>query len=51
MTAQLVAAFGKRIEALTWMAPVTKKRARERHGTLQIGVGYPDRLVHKSNTN
>ena len=28
------------------MAPVTKKRAREKLATLRVGVGYPDRWVN-----
>lgn len=42
MTAKLVAAFGKRIDSLTWMAQATKARAREKLTTLRVGIGYPD---------
>jgi predicted metalloendopeptidase len=45
MTAQLVAAFSNRIDTLTWMAPATKARAREKLATLRVGVGYPDHWV------
>lgn len=38
----LVTAFEKRITALEWMSPATKKKALEKLATLVIGVGYPD---------
>ncbi|WP_394843196.1 M13 family metallopeptidase [Pendulispora brunnea] len=38
----LVTAFGRRIDALTWMAPATKAKAKEKLGTLKVEVGYPD---------
>ena len=37
----LVRAFGKRIDALAWMSPETKIRARQKLSTLKVGVGYP----------
>jgi len=43
MAADLIAAFGKRIDRLDWMTPATKARAREKLATLRIGVGYPDK--------
>ena len=43
MVRNLIAAFGKRIEALSWMSPETKKRAVEKVGTLQVGIGHPPR--------
>jgi predicted metalloendopeptidase len=43
MADDLVKAFGKRIDALDWMTPATKAKAREKLGTLKIGVGYPDK--------
>jgi putative endopeptidase len=39
----LLAAFHKRIAALSWMTPETKAKALEKLGTLKVGVGYPDR--------
>jgi putative endopeptidase len=42
MTAKITVAFGKRIDALTWMAPATKAQAREKLTTLRVGFGYPD---------
>jgi putative endopeptidase len=38
----LIAAFGRRIDALTWMSPQTKIKARAKLKTLKVGVGYPD---------
>jgi putative endopeptidase len=38
----VVAAFGRRIDALAWMAPTTKAKAKEKLSTLKVGVGYPD---------
>ena len=43
MVADLVKAFAKRIEALAWMSPETKAKAKQKLGTLKVGVGYPDR--------
>ena len=39
----IVAAFGKRIDALTWMTPETKAKAKAKLSTLYVGVGYPDK--------
>ena len=39
----IVAAFGKRIDAITWMTPETKAKAKAKLGTLYVGVGYPDK--------
>ena len=38
----IVAAFDKRIDALTWMTPKTKANAKAKLATLMVGVGYPD---------
>jgi predicted metalloendopeptidase len=43
MVADIVAAFGKRIDRLSWMSPATKVHAKEKLKTLIVGVGYPDR--------
>jgi len=43
MVGDLVKAFGKMIDALTWMSPETKAKAKQKLGTLKVGVGYPDR--------
>jgi putative endopeptidase len=42
MVQNLIAAFRKRIDALTWMNPSTKKEAKAKLGTLYVGVGYPE---------
>ncbi|GGA65133.1 peptidase M13 [Edaphobacter acidisoli] len=42
LVANLLAAFRKRLENVTWMAPATKTEALAKLGTLQVGVGYPD---------
>jgi predicted metalloendopeptidase len=36
-------AFGKRIDALEWMAPQTKAKAKAKLAALKVGVGYPDK--------
>jgi putative endopeptidase len=38
----IVAAFDRRIDALAWMAPATKAKAKEKLSTLKVGLGYPD---------
>src|ERR1700739_2960374 len=42
MVANLIEAFRKRIDALTWMDPATKAEAKAKLSTLYVGVGYPD---------
>jgi endothelin-converting enzyme/putative endopeptidase len=42
MVANLIAAFRKRIEALTWMDPKTKAEAEAKLSTLYVGIGYPE---------
>src|SRR5262249_49925788 len=42
MVANLIKAFATRIDSLTWMAPETKIKAKEKLVTLKVGVGYPD---------
>jgi putative endopeptidase len=37
------AAFGRRIDALEWMTPETKARAKEKLAKLEVGIGHPDR--------
>lgn len=43
MVANIVTAFGKRIDKLDWMAPATRAQAKEKLKTLYVGVGYPDK--------
>ena len=42
MVANLIAAFRKRIEALSWMDATTKAEAEAKLSTLYVGVGYPE---------
>jgi len=42
MVANLIEAFRKRIDVLTWMDPTTKAEAKAKLATLYVGVGYPD---------
>jgi predicted metalloendopeptidase len=43
MVDDIVKAFGARIDALTWMTPETKAKAKAKVSTIKVGVGYPDR--------
>jgi len=43
MVADIVAAFGRRIDRLDWMTPATRARAKAKLATLRVAVGYPDR--------
>ena len=38
----LLTAFDRRIDGLSWMAPVTKAQAKAKLKTLRVGVGYPE---------
>jgi putative endopeptidase len=42
MVANLIVAFRKRIEALSWMNPATKAEAQAKLSTLYVGIGYPE---------
>jgi predicted metalloendopeptidase len=42
MVTNIKAAFARRIDALSWMAPATKREAKAKLKTLIVGVGYPD---------
>jgi putative endopeptidase len=42
MVAKISAAFDKRLDALSWMAPKTKAAAKAKLRTLRVGIGYPD---------
>ncbi len=42
MVANLIAAFRRRIDALSWMDPATKAEAQAKLTTLYVGIGYPD---------
>jgi putative endopeptidase len=43
MVAKISAAFDRRLDALSWMAPKTKAAAKAKLQTLRVGIGYPDR--------
>jgi putative endopeptidase len=43
MVTNIVAAFDRRIDGLSWMAPSTKAEAKAKLRTLRVGIGYPDR--------
>ena len=43
MVQNVVAAFGRRIDALDWMTPKTKAAAKAKLAVLKVGVGYPDK--------
>lgn len=43
MVKNILAAFGRRIDQLDWMAPETKAKAKAKLATLKVAVGYPDR--------
>lgn len=43
MVKNVIAAFGRRIDSLAWMAPKTKEQAKAKLAVLKVGVGYPDK--------
>jgi putative endopeptidase len=49
MVANLIAAFRKRIEALSWMNPATKAEANAKLAGLYVGIGYPETWHDYSN--
>jgi putative endopeptidase len=42
MVANIKAAFARRIDALDWMSPATKAKAKEKVAGLYVGIGYPE---------
>jgi endothelin-converting enzyme/putative endopeptidase len=48
MVDAIKAAFARRVEAIDWMAPATKREAIEKVRTIEVGVGYPDRWLDYS---
>src|SRR5579864_1969297 len=42
MVANIVEAFHKRIDAITWMTPATKSEAQAKLSALYVGIGYPE---------
>src|SRR5262249_35565517 len=45
MVKNIIAAFRARIDKIEWMTAATKAKAKEKLGTLYVGVGYPDKWV------
>ena len=43
IVADVVAAFGRRIDNVTWLSPATKTLAQAKLKTLYSGIGYPER--------
>ena len=43
MVRNIIAAFSRRIDGLSWMTPATKAKAKAKVGTLYVGIGYPER--------
>jgi putative endopeptidase len=42
MVAHLIAAWRKRLEALTWLAPSTQAEALKKLDSIYVGIGYPE---------
>jgi endothelin-converting enzyme/putative endopeptidase len=51
MVGRIKQAFVRRIDALDWMAPETRKEAAEKVRTMRVGIGYPDRWKDYSGLN
>ncbi|WP_459040929.1 M13 family metallopeptidase [Stenotrophomonas sp. PSU-St19] len=43
MAKNIIAAFAKRIDALSWMSPQTKAHAKAKVAGLTVGMGYPEK--------
>lgn len=43
MVHNLLAAFATRIDHIEWMAPETRRQAKDKLETLKVGLGYPDK--------
>jgi putative endopeptidase len=43
MVANILAAFGRRIDALEWMSPQTRAKAKEKLAGMEVGMGYPSK--------
>jgi endothelin-converting enzyme/putative endopeptidase len=48
MVANIIAAFRKRIDGLSWMDPKTKAEAQAKLTTLYVGIGYPETWIDYS---
>jgi putative endopeptidase len=49
MVKNIIAAFGRRIDRLDWMSPVTREKAKAKLATLYVGIGYPEKWRDYSN--
>jgi len=45
MVKNIILAFEARVDKLDWMAPATKAKAKEKLGTLYVGIGYPEKWI------
>jgi putative endopeptidase len=43
MVKNVIAAFGRRVDAVPWMSPATKAKAKEKLAVLKVSIAYPDR--------
>jgi putative endopeptidase len=43
MVKNIIAAWESRIDALTWMTPLTQAKAKEKLAALYVGIGYPEK--------
>ena len=48
IVANVVAALGQRVDAVTWMSPATRALARAKLKTVYFGVGYPEQWQNYS---
>jgi len=48
MVSNIIAAFRKRIDGLSWMAASTKAEAQQKLTTLYVGIGYPETWIDYS---
>src|SRR3546814_3986907 len=48
MVGGIKAAFAKRVNTIDWMAPETKKEALKKVETIDVGVGYPEKIGRES---
>ena len=51
MSDAIKSAFARRVQAIEWMAPATKREALEKVRSIEVGVGYPDSWKSYANLN
>ena len=49
IAANVITAFGHRLEGVNWMSPAAKSIARVKLQTLYFGLGYPEKWPHYTN--